>query len=227
MERDPESSQFYDHARSHEVQIRRFLSPDVVIGQPHDPQSWNRYAYVTNNPLKYVDPDGKDKVAEFFLGPEGKGLSTWDVIFSRDTLNEVSRGRDEFLEEHRELTHGFSPVPTTTGEAGVALVLAMVSGPASGPIRTTLTEAKALVGAWARGSFNTVSKSLTYHFARHGEEVGAKTMLTYLRKAADFARTAEKGATKTILGNGMTRYEKAGRYVIKDANGNIISFGAI
>ena len=23
-----------------------------------DPQAWNRYAYVTNNPLKYVDPSG-------------------------------------------------------------------------------------------------------------------------------------------------------------------------
>ncbi len=25
-----------------------------------NPQRWNRYTYGLNNPLKYVDPDGKD-----------------------------------------------------------------------------------------------------------------------------------------------------------------------
>lgn len=37
----------------------RFLSPDVLQGKLEDPQTWNRYAYARNNPLKYVDPDGK------------------------------------------------------------------------------------------------------------------------------------------------------------------------
>jgi hypothetical protein len=27
-----------------------------------DPQTWNRYAYVTNNPLRYVDSDGRDRL---------------------------------------------------------------------------------------------------------------------------------------------------------------------
>jgi len=27
-------------------------------GRPNLPQSWNRYAYTLNNPLKYIDPDG-------------------------------------------------------------------------------------------------------------------------------------------------------------------------
>lgn len=34
------------------------MSPDPLPGWPADPQSWNRYAYVRNNPLKYVDPLG-------------------------------------------------------------------------------------------------------------------------------------------------------------------------
>ena len=36
----------------------RFLSPDIIIGNPNNPQSWNRYSYCLNNPVKYVDPDG-------------------------------------------------------------------------------------------------------------------------------------------------------------------------
>jgi len=38
--------------------LRRFVSVDLVTGRSEDPQSWNRYTYVSNNPLGLVDPDG-------------------------------------------------------------------------------------------------------------------------------------------------------------------------
>ena len=43
----------------------RFTSPDPLLasGRPGDPQSWNRYTYVRNNPLALVDPTGLDWVA--------------------------------------------------------------------------------------------------------------------------------------------------------------------
>ena len=34
------------------------MSPDRIGGHPLNPQSWNRYAYTLNNPLKHIDPDG-------------------------------------------------------------------------------------------------------------------------------------------------------------------------
>lgn len=39
----------------------RFTSPDDFFkdSKPDDPQSWNKYIYVRNNPLKYVDPSGE------------------------------------------------------------------------------------------------------------------------------------------------------------------------
>jgi hypothetical protein len=42
----------------------RFTGPDQPFSDqyPADPQSWNLYGYVRNNPLKYVDLDGEDCV---------------------------------------------------------------------------------------------------------------------------------------------------------------------
>ncbi|MGH8245540.1 MAG: hypothetical protein ACREUU_03810, partial [Gammaproteobacteria bacterium] len=35
-----------------------------------DPQRWNRYAYVRNNPLRYVDPSGEDLTIVYSYGPD-------------------------------------------------------------------------------------------------------------------------------------------------------------
>ncbi len=59
MERDTEGSRYYDHARSHEFNLGRFLGPDKLRSHFRDPQSWNRYTYARNNPMKLLDPNGK------------------------------------------------------------------------------------------------------------------------------------------------------------------------
>jgi hypothetical protein len=38
--------------------LGRFLSVDAHSGKPSVPQSWNRYAYALNSPLRLIDPDG-------------------------------------------------------------------------------------------------------------------------------------------------------------------------
>lgn len=48
----------YMHARHTSPLTGRFLSFDPIGGNARRPQSWNRYAYVLGNPLKYTDPYG-------------------------------------------------------------------------------------------------------------------------------------------------------------------------
>jgi RHS repeat-associated protein len=38
--------------------LNRWIQPDDIIPDPGNPIDFDRYAYVRNNPLKYVDPDG-------------------------------------------------------------------------------------------------------------------------------------------------------------------------
>lgn len=40
--------------------IGRFISADTIIPHPLNPQSFNRYSYCMNNPLKYIDPSGNE-----------------------------------------------------------------------------------------------------------------------------------------------------------------------
>jgi hypothetical protein len=38
--------------------LGRFLSADSIVPRPGDPQSLNRFSYVSNSPLSRVDPSG-------------------------------------------------------------------------------------------------------------------------------------------------------------------------
>jgi len=58
--RDSETGLDFFTARYYGSALGRFMSPDPANAgaDPTDPQSWNAYAYVRNNPLALVDPMG-------------------------------------------------------------------------------------------------------------------------------------------------------------------------
>ena len=58
--RDSETNLDFANARYYSSQFGRFMSPDPLGGDVSDPQSLNRYAYVTNSPLSAIDPSGMD-----------------------------------------------------------------------------------------------------------------------------------------------------------------------
>jgi len=62
-ERDAETGLDFFGARYFSGAQGRFTTPDEVFADQHpaDPQSWNLYAYVRNNPLRFIDDDGRIK----------------------------------------------------------------------------------------------------------------------------------------------------------------------
>jgi RHS repeat-associated protein len=57
---DPETNLYYYGARYYNPSIGRFLQSDMLSGNLKDPLSFNKYTYVKNNPLKYIDPTGNE-----------------------------------------------------------------------------------------------------------------------------------------------------------------------
>lgn len=59
-ERDSETGNDNFGARYFGSNLGRFMSPDPPLLDQHiaDPQSWNLYSYVRNNPLSFIDPTG-------------------------------------------------------------------------------------------------------------------------------------------------------------------------
>jgi len=75
--------------------LGRFLSADPVVGKIFQPSSWNRYPYSANNPLKYVDPDGR----EVELSPGMQSLiagGSRDVRLGWEAFLSTSAGREYY-----------------------------------------------------------------------------------------------------------------------------------
>ena len=62
-------------ARYYSSPMARFMSPDPynMGADPSNPQSWNMYSYVINNPLNAIDPSGMDCI---YLNDAGSAFST-------------------------------------------------------------------------------------------------------------------------------------------------------
>lgn len=72
------------NGRLYDPKLHRFLQPDNYVQDPSNTQSFNRYAYCWNNPLKYADYNGEwfgldDLIvaaASFVIGYVSSGLTT-------------------------------------------------------------------------------------------------------------------------------------------------------
>ena len=121
-ERDSESDLDYFLARYYSGPMGRFLSvdPESAGADPEFPQTWNAYAYVNNNPLKLVDPDGR----VVFTAAALAYLAFEVVSTAIDVVNAVQTVRDP---------------NATTADKAVAVVGAVAGLALPGPTGTGAT----------------------------------------------------------------------------------------
>ena len=94
-EYDPETGLYYYRARYYNPRTGRFIQEDPIAGVKWNPKSLNRYPYVQNNPLTYIDPLGlfmvKSKIKEKLV-QEGFGER-----FSSEELDIIAEEIDSVL----------------------------------------------------------------------------------------------------------------------------------
>jgi RHS repeat-associated protein len=84
----------------------RMVSADPMLSEPDDLQAWNRYSYVTNNPLAYTDHSGFDRwgaEAPIIEPPKGNGSSIEVqrvVINGGSAFEKWQRERERLLREN-------------------------------------------------------------------------------------------------------------------------------
>ena len=90
-------------------------------------------------------------------------------------------------------------------------------------------ELEELKDGWGKGSFSDKEATIKYHYNKHKEEVGADSLLQYLRKAKAFSKNLRGAKKRKVTGatKGVIKYEKNGKYIEIAPNGDIISFGTI
>jgi len=97
-ERDAETGLDYFGARYMSSAQGRFTSPDPIHIMPQkllDPQQWNMYAYVRNNPLRFLDPTGM-----YIAGCDGDVKSCDKQISNFDkTLQNALKSKDQSVRD--------------------------------------------------------------------------------------------------------------------------------
>ena len=138
-ERDAESGLDYFGARYLGSALGRFTSPDPISGtvlRTLNPQRWNMYAYAVNNPLSFIDPDGRDAIAVKFanlahgLGHAGvgsvhkDGKGTYADFGPQHGGQAHDAGKCNFIDFKTQITYGSDGKPTKASLSALANELA-------------------------------------------------------------------------------------------------------
>jgi RHS repeat-associated protein len=134
-ERDAETGLDYFGARYMSAAQGRFTSPDPYMpsADVKDPQSWNRYVYTRNNPLRFVDPNGLDwkdlseeqrrvfqTYADNYNKTNESSRSSEEIY---NTLNESQMATLEsvtYALEHTNVSGGGNALQQVAGVTGIA-----------------------------------------------------------------------------------------------------------
>jgi len=93
--------------------INRFLQPDTIIPGAANPQNWNRFSYVLNSPIIYLDPSGRCTVAGHWM-PDSSAACDWynvESAISKPSDQCTGDCHDAYL-TYKSLAHKLHRIPS-------------------------------------------------------------------------------------------------------------------
>ncbi len=116
------------NGRLYDPVLGRFFSPDPYVQFVGSPQSYNRYSYCLNNPLKYTDPSGQSIAGFVAFGLFNLATSMMRASFNHENIWKA--GAMSLLSS--AVSYGIGALFKTTGSIGHELLRAGTHGAASG-----------------------------------------------------------------------------------------------
>jgi RHS repeat-associated protein len=198
---DEETFLYYLNDRYYRPLTGRFLTRDEIPGD-------NRYVYVENNPIQYVDPDGYIPVLVWWIAQGA--ITAWSAY---DTYTSLKKdpSRQNQLHHAQGMAVG--------GRGAKAITKGTVK---HGPKYSTKT-----YNQWYQGTFKNKTESIDYHIRMHGN---GRTPEQYTQAAMSFFSKNKHLAQEITLSTGKKGYKiqtgtgknKVGGFWTKD--GKIVTF---
>jgi hypothetical protein len=162
------ASAYYD------PELGRFIQPDTIIPDLSNPQSYNRYSYCVNDPLRYTDPTGHGPTD--YIPGVGPGIAEIQGNMALESMAQ-SHGYTSYAQARQALGMGQATAGNISAVAGVGHVTAgaanvyimgaqevATAGMATGPMLIGRTEqaltrgAAEQTGEATAGGINSVIK---------------------------------------------------------------------
>lgn len=132
QEADAATGLHYFGARYYDAQLGRFITADTVIpGAGSDPQGLNRYAYVLNNPMRFVDPSGHAPEAPEGSVPLAPRSTASEFVYVERVPQFVDAGRQKVAAVGMGLAVGTAGAAVAANYAPMLLRAALAT-PAGG-----------------------------------------------------------------------------------------------
>ena len=218
---------YFYNARYYDPLLGRFIQADTIIPNPANPQSLNRYAYVLNNPLKYVDYNGHNPFLIVLLGAGmaymgGRVAGEVAVAkiptldrYHRDNIGGTLVTNLSDVIQHEAASQSVDPIL-------IGAVLRLEGAATERRMLTLLPGAQpGLIANMAEGAQSILPESLSGSFIRFGDQASLGPAQMQLRRAreleemgyvtpkrSDMARRAAllNGETSVEYVAGMLRY---------------------
>jgi RHS repeat-associated protein len=170
-ERDSESQLDYFGARYYSNLMGRLVTADPLMASARtsDPQTWNRYSYVHNNPLTFIDPMGLVEMSADQCSKDPNCVTVKvNVIYDKNANN----GKGLTDEQKEKFGKGLQNAKDEYGDAKVHFEVGYtqgavntenhtVTGTVQGALNVVATDASSLPGSGA-SAITASGKALTF-----------------------------------------------------------------